>query len=334
MPNERTIVALLWFCRIFVGLLFIISGLIKVNDIVGFAYKLEEYFHVFENDFGLPSKPFTMIAVPLSGVISAFEVVLGVFLLVGFAPVFTTYTLLAMIVFFTFLTGYSAVFNKVTDCGCFGDALKLTPWQSFTKDIVLLILIGYLFAYRRFIQPMFPMTALRAVVIASTLLISGLTFYTWYFLPIIDFRPACVGCNLRKNTTPPNDTTAAKLDNYFPFSDKCQADEFKGLTLLVFMRDMGKVSSARFKALNDLHKELNGSGIKMMAATASASDAIESLKKEHNIPYCIHQQDETLIKTVIRSNPGLLLLKEGVVVGQWPNTALPNRADLEAKLSQ
>lgn len=132
---------IVWFSRIFVGVLFIISGLIKLNDPVGFSFKLEEYFSQ-----GVLDLPFLMpLALAISIFVVILEVVLGVFLLLGFKPKFTVWSLLLMIVFFTFLTFYSAYFNKVTDCGCFGDAIKLTPWESFTKDVILLVFILILF---------------------------------------------------------------------------------------------------------------------------------------------------------------------------------------------
>ena len=125
---------LVGFSRVFVGVLFIISGLIKLNDPVGFSFKLEEYFSpsVLDLNFLMP------YALLLAVVLVILEVLLGVFLLIGYLKKITIFSLLAMILFFTFLTFYSAYFNKVTDCGCFGDALKLTPWQSFNKDVVLL----------------------------------------------------------------------------------------------------------------------------------------------------------------------------------------------------
>ena len=142
---------LVWISRIFVGVLFIISGLIKLNDPVGFSFKLEEYFSQ-----GVLNLPFLMpLALGISIFVVIVEVILGVLLLIGFKPKFTVWSLLLMIVFFTFLTFYSAYFNKVTDCGCFGDAVKLTPWESFTKDIILLILILVLFIGRKFITPIF-----------------------------------------------------------------------------------------------------------------------------------------------------------------------------------
>src|SRR5210317_498831 len=123
--------------RIFVGILFIISGFIKLNDPLGFSYKLQEYFSA--DVLNLPFlEPYALI---ISVLVVVFEVVLGVFLIIGYKPKFTVWSLFAMIVFFTFLTFYSAYFDKVRDCGCFGDALKLTTGERFTKDVILLILI-------------------------------------------------------------------------------------------------------------------------------------------------------------------------------------------------
>ena len=125
----------------------IISGLIKLNDPVGFSFKLEEYFS--QGVLDLPV--FEPYALAISIIVVIVEVLLGIALLIGFKPKLTVWSLLLMIVFFTFLTFYSAYFNKVTDCGCFGDAVKLTPWESFTKDIILLVLIVILFAGIRYI---------------------------------------------------------------------------------------------------------------------------------------------------------------------------------------
>src|SRR5690606_19874541 len=141
--------AVLWILRLLVGGLFIFSGLIKVNDPVGTGIKLEEYFDVFSNDiagFFVYFKPF---ALHIGVVMVVAEVVLGAMLILGVKLKQTVWALALMILFFTFLTFYSAYFNKVTDCGCFGDAIKLTPWESFYKDIILLIMIGILLFLRK-----------------------------------------------------------------------------------------------------------------------------------------------------------------------------------------
>jgi len=127
--------------RVFVGLLFIISGLIKLNDPLGFSFKLDEYFSpaVFNIDF------LSVFSLPLAVFLVILEVLLGVALLLGIWRRFVVFNLLGLITFFTFLTFYSAYYNKVTDCGCFGDAIKLTPWESFTKDVILLVAILILY---------------------------------------------------------------------------------------------------------------------------------------------------------------------------------------------
>src|SRR5699024_4332738 len=135
--------AILWFCRVFVGLLFIFSGLIKANDPIGFVVKLDEYFLVFKTTS--MDTNYAWIAIFLCGL----EIILGVLLLLGNKAKSVAWGLLLLIVFFTFLTFYSAFFEVVSSCGCFGDAIPLTPWQSFIKDLVLLALIIYIFRYRK-----------------------------------------------------------------------------------------------------------------------------------------------------------------------------------------
>src|SRR5690554_5938121 len=169
------------FSRLFTGILFIISGLIKLNDPVGFSFKLEDYFA--QDVLNLPF--LTPLALAIAVFVVILEVVLGVMLLLGYKKKFTLWTLLLMIVFFTFLTFYSAYFNKVTDCGCFGDAIKLTPWESFTKDVILLILILILFAGKRYIQPIFKPTKGLIVTGISLILCIALGYHVLNHLPIM-----------------------------------------------------------------------------------------------------------------------------------------------------
>lgn len=326
---------LLWFCRIFVGVLFIISGLIKVNDISGFAYKLNDYFGVFEKNFGLPSGPFVATSIGQAAFISIFEVVIAVMLLVGFKPRITAILLLAMIIFFTFLTGYSWITNSVTDCGCFGDALKLTPKQSFFKDVILTVLIGYIFYFWRQIKPLFPKPNINlGVVLGSTLITSYFTYYCYAHLPIIDFRPACVGCNLIKNTTDIDPETGdTKLKGYFSFGASCGGkDELKGNSLLIIIKDITKLSPEQIKRTIEVHNALQGTSINVFCGTASLSDDRERITKQYNIPYCISAQDETLLKTMIRSSLGYILIKDGVVRGQWHDNDTPTKEEILAKL--
>ncbi|NER17884.1 BT_3928 family protein [Spongiivirga citrea] len=200
-------------CRMIVGVLFIISGFVKLTDPLGFSYKLEEYFspEVLGLDFLAPH------ALTIAMSIVIFECILGVMLILGDKPKFTSWSLLLLIVFFTGLTGYSAITGKVTDCGCFGDAMKLTPVQSFIKDLVLLVLILIIFFNRNKIKPLFTK---RIATIGSVLALVASTVYTMYMfnhLPAIDFRPYKINANIIENMTVPEDAPKAVFDYYWKF---------------------------------------------------------------------------------------------------------------------
>jgi len=136
------------FSRIVVGTLFILSGLIKANDTIGFSYKLEEYFAPDVLDWPI----FEPYALAFAVFVCIAEILLGLATLMGARIKLVTWLLIILNTFFTGLTFYSAYFNKVTDCGCFGDAIPLTPWESFTKDVVLMFFILIIFINRKKIK--------------------------------------------------------------------------------------------------------------------------------------------------------------------------------------
>lgn len=211
------------FSRLFVGVLFIISGLIKLNDPVGFSFKLEEYFS--QDVLNLPFlEPFAL-AIAVFMVI--LEVILGIMLLIGYKKKFTLWALLLMIVFFTFLTFYSAYFNKVTDCGCFGDAIKLTPWGSFTKDIILLFFILILFAGYKFIQPLFKDNISKAITGITFVLCVFMGYWVLNHLPIVDFRAYKVGTNIQQAMETPEGAQKSEYEITFIYSIDGQNKEFK-----------------------------------------------------------------------------------------------------------
>lgn len=249
------------FSRIFVGLLFIISGLIKLNDPVGFSFKLAEYFG--ETVLNLPFLIPFALAIAVGIVI--FETVLGFMLLIGFKTKFTTGSLLLMIVFFTFLTFYSAYFNKVTDCGCFGDALKLTPWQSFTKDIVLLFFILILFFNKKLIQPLFSNKIQNILVLISIGLCAFFGYWVLNHLPVKDFRAYKVGTNIKKGMEIPEDAPKSVVEMTFiydvngvnqEFTDKNLSDIPEGAT---FVDRIDKVIVQGYvPAIHDFSMEKDG----------------------------------------------------------------------------
>ena len=176
------------FSRFFVGGLFIFSGLIKLNDPIGTHIKMEEYFDVFAQDFGSFFHYFVPWALQIGMALILVEIALGVGILLYYRMRQTAWVLLGLMVFFTFLTYYSAYFNKVTDCGCFGDAIKLTPWQSFWKDIILMVFVLHLFWYRREFTPVLPARQGHLIILATVLLSLFLGIYAIRHLPFVDFR--------------------------------------------------------------------------------------------------------------------------------------------------
>lgn len=212
--NSNIMKIIIPIIRFFVGVLFIFSGLVKLNDPMGFSFKLEEYFS--ESVFNLPAlQPY---ALSIAVVLVIAEIVLGVLLLLGWLKKFTLMALSLMIIFFTLLTFYSAYFNKVTDCGCFGDAIPLTPWQSFGKDVILLVLILILFLGKNHIQPLFRSDKPNAIIILLTLaLTSFMAYYVLNHLPLVDFRAYKVGTNIKKGMEIPENAPKSKVDIVFTY---------------------------------------------------------------------------------------------------------------------
>lgn len=214
---------LVQLCRILVGGLFIFSGMIKLNDPLGFSYKLQEYFSPEVLDLPV----FMPYALGISIIVVVLEVLLGVFLLIGYKPKFTVYTILAMIIFFTFLTFYAAYFEVVKDCGCFGDFLPMKPWESFTKDVVLLVLILVLVAGLKHIKPF--LKTLPTTVIA----LLGFVFSLWFgyhvltHLPVWDFRAYKIGDNLSANMTLPDNAQKEVSEYVWIFNVNGEDKEFK-----------------------------------------------------------------------------------------------------------
>jgi uncharacterized membrane protein YphA (DoxX/SURF4 family) len=184
-------------CRIVVGLLFIFSGLVKANDPLGLAYKMEEFFEIWNS--GLAGGSFflktPLIAIFdffhehslfLSVVMIAFEIIAGAALLLGWQMKLFSWLLLILIIFFTFLTGYAYLSGKFKNCGCFGDCIPITPLTSFGKDILLTILIVFLFLRRKWIRPLFSERKTTGLMLLVTLLSFFIQWYTLNYLPVFD----------------------------------------------------------------------------------------------------------------------------------------------------
>lgn len=354
------------FSRFFVGGLFIFSGLIKLNDPVGTQIKMEEYFEVFADDFGLFFHYFIPGSLEIGMIMIILELAIGVAILIFWRMNLTTWILLGLMLFFTFLTFYSAYFNKVTDCGCFGDAIKLTPWESFTKDIILMVFVLHLFWFRRKYQPALRTREGNAIVITTILISLFLGIYAIQHLPFIDFRAYRVGNNIPQQmiaTEQPvikyvfendgkkiisdkyisdpaykyvsskilnEDKIKPKITDYSVSStegeDKTQYT-FQGSRLLIVISNAGKASTKNIEAIRNLTRALEGK-VDCFVLTASSAEAMETFRHENQLAVPYYFSDATVLKTIIRGNPGIALWKDGTVLGNWHYNDTPSAEEI------
>lgn len=375
---------LLRFSRIFVGSLFIFSGLIKANDPLGFGYKLQEYFEVFHMNF------LSGMATGIAILLCTLEIVLGALLLLGFWSKKIAWGLLLLIIFFTLLTFISAAFKVVTSCGCFGDAIPLTPWQSFSKDLILLALIIVVFLNKNLIQPLFKKeTTQRNIAIIVTVISLGFGLYTYNVLPVIDFLPYKVGAHLpslmvippgekpdefeimyhlkNKKTKEEKDmsdkaylkTEIWKDDNWeiigepakrllkkgfepkikdLNITDASGTDYTKELienpyyNLIFVAYDLHNTNEAAIGKLNAL--AINATqqfNIRTVLLTSNSAQDAQAFIKKNNLFSEVFYADAVPLKSMVRANPGVLLMKNGVVINKWHFHNVPTFDQLSRK---
>ena len=433
------------FCRVLVGALFVVSGLIKINDAMGFMYKLEEYFE----PGALNLEAWTPYALELGMLASIGEVLLGVALLVGALPRLTTALTLVLMLFFTWLTWYTdhcdpfgsktiienglevIIPNQcVLSCGCFGNAIPLTPHESFIKDVVLLILLlpiilsawtggftlnernrsVWMYATALLITWIFGETMLEwgfptlflalglaaaegvrrrwkkggkewAMAAGVLLVALGFQLYTLRHLPVKDYRPYAVGEDIQRNMAsadelgldppvydkevrffnPESDADTVVLQSAYmagklwqdeafkaayPEADWDGAREFKvsdgyeplifdldatdsegnsklsdlldeGYTLLHISKDLESSQAHGQERINALFAAASAQGWRTAALTPSTAEDALAFRSEHGADYPFYSTDPTELKIIVRSNPGMVLIKDGVVVEKW-----------------
>jgi len=347
---------LVGIARIFVGILFIISGFVKLNDPIGFSFKLQEYFsaEVLNLEFLVPFALVIAIALVI------IELVLGIMLIIGYLPKFTLWSLLLMILFFTFLTFYSAYFHKVLDCGCFGDAMPLTPWQSFYKDVLLMILILLLFFNSKYLTPIFAPASHKWIVFLSFMLSFIFCYYVLMHLPLIDFRAYKVGNNLLEQMKLPKDAQKAVYEYEWKFKqdgkellikntggfpqvegeyievetklvkegDKPKIKDFfiekdgvnvteeilnKEKLLIIIAYNLNKTETQGFIDIKKLSDRALEKGYTVIGLSSSGEEQKRQITEKFDLNFDFYQSDETVLKTIVRSNPGILTLIRGTV---------------------
>jgi len=351
------------FIRIVVGLLFIFSGLIKANDPLGLSYKMNEFFEVWHVP-GLAAWSLT-----LSVLMIGFEIIAGIALLLGAAFRVFSFLLLLLTVFFTFLTAYVYLTDKIKECGCFGDCIKITNAETFWKDVILLALVLVLFAFRKRIKPLFNGKITATLMVITVILAFGIQWYTLNNLPYYDCLPYKKGANIWEKMQPPpgatrdvfktvmiyqkdgvkkefdetnypwQDSTWTFVDSKSVLVQKGNAEPAikdvvisdysgndqtqqilteKGYTFLLFIKDPAHANTANLDRIRQLAATANQLNIPFYILCSAGQQEAEAFMKQHHLEGAQWMTiDGTVSKTAMRSNPGLMLLRDGTVTQKW-----------------
>jgi uncharacterized membrane protein YphA (DoxX/SURF4 family) len=365
------------FSRILVGATFIFSGFVKAVDPVGGAIKFHDYFHAFHLDWLMS------LTMPASIGLATLEFLLGVFLVFNIFPKKTATTAFFFMTFFTLLTLTLAIFNPVTDCGCFGDAIKLTNWQTFWKSVVLMVFATFLYISRNQLRSPYSLSIQNVFLFAMLVYVLGISIFSLRHLPLIDFRPYSVGSNIPEGMTIPEDAPQPEYkttfilekngeqkefneDNY-PYEDTTwvfvdsksqlinqgytppihdfvlqhpengnitdQLMSIKGPLLLTISPVIKEVENEYALQLAQIKQTASEQDIPFFVITSSTLEDAEEFNDINKTDFDFLQGDETNLKTIIRSNPGLLLFVNGTVAGKWHYNDLPTSDELKNPLS-
>lgn len=367
--------------RIILGIVFIFSGFVKVVDPLGSAYKFADYFSAFKLGF------LEFAALPLGIFLSAFELLLGIVLILGYRRKIVFLVLMWFMSFFTFLTLILAIFNPVSDCGCFGDALVLTNWQTFLKNVVLMVFVLPLYIHRN--EAYDSGYRIREWFMLATVFLLASAFSLWNYrhLPLIDFRPYEVGTVIAEDMEIPEgapmdqyETTliyknkesgkseSFTIENYpkdtllwefessdsklvkkgyeapihdFAIMDKEGTDLVgeiladKGYSLIMISPDLANSDQT---ALQDVlgwsQLQVLANDFTFYAVTATSSAEVASISSSLNLGFDFLAADEIMLKTMVRSNPGFVLLKNGTILGKWAFRDFPAIEDLDPEWSE
>lgn len=368
--------------RILLGLTFIFSGFVKGIDPLGSMYKFTDYFNAFQMPWLIN------LAFGLGILLAAAEFFLGIAMLFNFFIRITSWFMLAFMIFFTGLTFILALTNPVTDCGCFGDALVITNWQTFYKNLVLIALAIYVFRERKnFASKNGPVLSIALTAMTMTFYFY-LVSYSYNHLPIIDFSPYKVGVNIPEAMKIPEGAPKAIYENHliyrnlksgeekqfteanYPWQDTlnwrfvkmgeqklvqkgytppihdfrietAQGEDVRDFflydekgTFVVIASNLQKTNKKGMQEIAKLHAAAKQKGYNFIALTSSSPDSFDTFKAETGANFDFFNTDEITLKTIIRCNPGLLLLKKGTILGKYHYNDIPKPEDLEDQIQK
>ena len=358
--------------RLLLALTFILSGFVKAVDPLGTQYKISGYLgamHLerFDSDF---------LTLAVSVGQSALEFVLGICLLFAIRRRLVTRVTLALMVVMTLLTLWLALTDPISDCGCFGDAVVLTNWQTFWKNVVLLVAAVVVSRWPLDMARMISRSNQWIVLNYATLFILFIAAYCLYDLPMFDFRPYHVGASIKEGMEMPEGAALPKFETTFILEKDGQQQEFtadnypdstwtfvdsktvqtekgyvppihdfsimtaegdditdevlglEGYTFLLVSPHLENADDGELDQINQIYEFCVENGYPFYCLTASTRQAIGHWTDITGAEYPFCATDEITLKTMIRSNPGLMLLKEGTVIRKWSHNALPNEAQL------
>lgn len=363
-------------CRIIVGIVFIYSGFVKGIDPLGSDYKFTDYF----NAFGMGWMNATTLF--FSFALSLVEFLIGIALLFNLWVSRMAWGSLLFMAFFTPLTLVLALTNPVSDCGCFGDAMILTNWQTFWKNIILLLLAIMIFMYRKEYKSSLPLVGQFSFLALAGAGMLCLSVYCYRHLPVLDFRPYAVGKNITEGMRLPE---GAEPDQYevtlkyknkqtgevlsfteenYPWQDTLNWEyessserlvkkgyitpihdliiehptlgniteeilEDDNHTILAVAYNLTQSDMQYQPAINRLAEYAQEKGIRFYGLTSSSERDIETYKKRYHVPYEFCTADEIQLKTMIRSNPGVIILREGTILDKWAGKDVPDVKELQ-----
>ena len=362
--------------RLVLAVVFILSGFVKAVDPLGTQYKIGDYLEAMHLGQMVPD----WLTLSASVLQSAVEFVLGICLLFAIRRRLVTRLTLALMVVMTLLTLWLALANPISDCGCFGDALVLTNWQTFWKNVVLTAAAVVVTLWPLDMMRIISRTNQWIVFNYAVLFILFISGYCLYDLPMFDFRPYHVGANIQQGMTIPEGAQLPQFETTFIMEKDGHRQEFtadnypdstwtfidsktvqtaegyvppihdfsiltaegdditdevlsrEGYTFVLVSPHLEQADDSRFDRINQIWEYSQDQGYDFCCLTASTGRAISRWQDTTGAEYPFYQADETTLKTIIRSNPGLLLLRQGTVIRKWSHNALPDEAQLSGRL--
>ncbi|MEI7664356.1 MAG: BT_3928 family protein [Bacteroidota bacterium] len=357
--------------RIVVGLVFVFSGFVKGVDPLGTVYRMDDYFVAFNIQW------FMSFSLYLTIFLCTLEFLLGISLLFNLWLRKTVWLLVPMMMFFTILTFFDAVYNIVPDCGCFGDALKITNVQTFVKNLFLMAMILLIFAWRKKYRSLMPVMGDVAVLLLTVICFSTMSISCYRHLPLIDFMGWKVGNRVNKTETRPvtfyvtykNKRTGQEKEyvspNY-PWNDSTWLAEWifksqrvvdpnknQGLVLrvedqfggdytssvlnnpdyqfILVAYDLTRTNTEGVRKVLPLFKKAIADGYSFICLTNSLPAVIKKFRMDNGTAFDYYNSDDVVLKTMVRANPGLILMKDGVVIAKWSWLDFPYYDEVKKK---